>query len=64
MTILVVRLNEGIALSSDEVCVRVHTTIELKKNSVPPLSVLNWNPGDCAGHTVNPGCVAPTSLGR
>src|SRR5262249_33928396 len=28
---------------------------ELRKYSVPPLSVLNWVPGDCAGQTVKPG---------
>src|SRR5438132_4566946 len=37
---------------------------ELRKYSVPPLSVLNESvPGDCAGQTVKPGCVEPASLG-
>ena len=36
---------------------------ELMKNSVPPLSELNWVPGDCAGQTVKPGWVEPASLG-
>ena len=36
---------------------------ELMKNSVPPLSVSNWPFGDCAGQTVNPGWVGPSSLG-
>jgi hypothetical protein len=31
---------------------------------VPPLPVANEvAPGDCAGHTVKPGCVEPASLG-
>ena len=31
---------------------------------MPPLLVLNEPvPGDCAGHTVKPGCVEPASLG-
>src|SRR6185369_9641750 len=36
---------------------------ELSRYSVPPLPVANWLvPGDCAGHRVKPGCVAPASL--
>src|SRR5206468_9088911 len=37
---------------------------ELRKYSVPPFARLNCEvPGDCAGQTVNPGCVEPASLG-
>src|SRR5262252_7636625 len=37
---------------------------ELRKYSVPLLSRLNCDvPGDCAGQSVNPGCVEPASLG-
>src|SRR5919202_5173314 len=37
---------------------------ELRRYSVPLFSRLNCDvPGDCAGHTVKPGCVDPASLG-
>src|SRR5438128_3517442 len=37
---------------------------ELRKYSVPLFARLNCDvPGDCEGHSVNPGCVDPASLG-
>src|SRR5204862_640734 len=37
---------------------------ELRKYSVPLFAELHCEvPGDCAGQTVNPGCVEPASLG-
>ena len=44
-------------------CVASSAAFELMKYSVPPLSVLNCVPGDCAGQTVKPGWVEPASLG-
>jgi len=38
--------------------------LELRRYSVPPAPVSNESvPGDWAGQTVKPGCVAPASLG-
>src|SRR5215471_823980 len=38
--------------------------LELRKYSVPLFARLNCDvPGDCAGHSVKPGCVEPASLG-
>ena len=45
-------------------CVASSAAFELRKYSVPPAFRLNeFVPGDCAGQTVKPGCVAPASLG-
>src|SRR5712672_3036665 len=44
-------------------CVASSPAFELRKNSVPLLSVSNVLPGVSAGQTVNPGCVVPASLG-
>ena len=45
-------------------CVASSAAFELRKYSVPPFAVSNEPvPGDCAGQTVNPGCVGPASLG-
>src|SRR5262252_5914358 len=38
--------------------------LELRKYSVPLFARLNCDvPGDCAGHSVKPGCAGPASLG-
>src|SRR5438067_3496268 len=44
-------------------CVASSAAFELRKYSVPPAFTSNEAvPGDCAGHTVNPGWVGPASL--
>src|SRR5215471_21449741 len=62
---------DGVAVLSEDVFAIFHTRIdvlvpssentarELMKNSVPPASVSNWLPGDCAGHTVKPAPSGP-----
>ena len=45
-------------------CCASSAAFELRKYSVPLFARLNCDvPGDCAGHSVKPGCVEPASLG-
>src|SRR6516165_3380677 len=48
----------------DTGCCASSAAFELRKFSVPLFARLNCDvPGDCAGHSVKPGCVEPASLG-
>src|SRR2546430_2678481 len=45
-------------------CCAPSAGLELRKYWVPLFARLNCDvPGDCAGHSVKPGCVEPASLG-